>query len=117
MHPEVTSDEPGRCPKCGMKLLAGAADGQAGMDHGPGMHHGGHDAARPARPRRRLDDHAGHDAPIPRFRPAAGIEWEDDMVAVNRQTTAATMHWMFVDRTAGAGRRRRSTGGSRSATG
>src|SRR4029453_5816931 len=22
MHPEVTSDEPGRCPKCGMKLLA-----------------------------------------------------------------------------------------------
>ena len=25
MHPEVTSDEPGRCPKCGMKLLATAA--------------------------------------------------------------------------------------------
>jgi FtsP/CotA-like multicopper oxidase with cupredoxin domain len=25
MHPEVTSDEPGRCPKCGMKLLAVAA--------------------------------------------------------------------------------------------
>ena len=22
MHPEVVSDEPGRCPKCGMKLLA-----------------------------------------------------------------------------------------------
>src|SRR5262245_64231838 len=22
MHPEVTSQEPGRCPKCGMKLLA-----------------------------------------------------------------------------------------------
>ena len=22
MHPEVTSDEPGRCPQCGMKLLA-----------------------------------------------------------------------------------------------
>ncbi|HEY6709309.1 MAG TPA: heavy metal-binding domain-containing protein, partial [Actinomycetota bacterium] len=22
MHPEVTSDQPGRCPKCGMKLLA-----------------------------------------------------------------------------------------------
>ena len=28
MHPEVTSDEPGRCPKCGMKLLATAAAGQ-----------------------------------------------------------------------------------------
>ena len=25
MHPEVISDEPGRCPKCGMKLLATAA--------------------------------------------------------------------------------------------
>ena len=25
MHPEVTSDQPGRCPKCGMKLLATAA--------------------------------------------------------------------------------------------
>src|SRR5215467_8673618 len=24
MHPEVTSEEPGRCPKCGMKLLATA---------------------------------------------------------------------------------------------
>jgi FtsP/CotA-like multicopper oxidase with cupredoxin domain len=24
MHPEVTSEEPGRCPKCGMKLLAAA---------------------------------------------------------------------------------------------
>ena len=25
MHPEVTSQEPGRCPECGMKLLATAA--------------------------------------------------------------------------------------------
>src|SRR4029453_11036299 len=25
MHPEVTSQEPGRCPKCGMKLLASQA--------------------------------------------------------------------------------------------
>ena len=25
MHPEVVSEEPGRCPKCGMKLLATAA--------------------------------------------------------------------------------------------
>ena len=25
MHPEVVSDEPGRCPKCGMKLLRHAA--------------------------------------------------------------------------------------------
>ena len=31
-----------------------------------------------------------------------GIEWEDDMVEVNRLTTTATMHWRFVDRTSGA---------------
>ena len=31
-----------------------------------------------------------------------GIEWEDEMVAVNRMTTTANMHWRFVDRTAGA---------------
>src|SRR3954453_10885098 len=29
MHPEVVSDQPGRCPKCGMKLLATAAPAAA----------------------------------------------------------------------------------------
>jgi FtsP/CotA-like multicopper oxidase with cupredoxin domain len=74
MHPEVTSQEPGRCPKCGMKLLAVTPGTQehAGMDHGD-MGHGGAD----------------------------GIEWEDDMVEVNRLTTTATMHWKFLDRTSG----------------
>ena len=33
---------------------------------------------------------------------AEGIEWEDDMVEVNRLTTTATMHWRFLDRTTGA---------------
>ena len=28
MHPEVVSEEPGKCPKCGMKLLATAAPSQ-----------------------------------------------------------------------------------------
>ena len=32
---------------------------------------------------------------------ADGIEWEDDMVEVNRSSTNATMHWRFLDRTAG----------------
>jgi FtsP/CotA-like multicopper oxidase with cupredoxin domain len=30
-----------------------------------------------------------------------GIEWEDDMVEINRRTTPATMRWMLRDRTAG----------------
>ena len=87
MHPEVSSDQPGRCPKCGMKLLRHADHGDGEHGDGAGMEH-----------------HAGHDAPDHHAAgPAAGIEWEDDMVEVNRQTTGATMHWKFVDRTAGAG--------------
>jgi FtsP/CotA-like multicopper oxidase with cupredoxin domain len=80
MHPEVTSDQPGRCPKCGMKLLAvtpGTQD-HAAMDH-EAMDH----------------EAMGHGG-------ADGIEWEDDMVEVNRLTTTATMHWRFLDRTSGA---------------
>jgi hypothetical protein len=55
MHPEVTSDKPDRCPRCGMKLLP-AIHVEAGAGHGhehPVEH--GHDSAQ-------------------------GIEWEDDMV-------------------------------------
>jgi DNA-directed RNA polymerase subunit RPC12/RpoP len=91
MHPEVTSQEPGRCPRCGMKLLAAssvpkpaAADASAMDEHGG---HAGH-------------DHGGHHGEG--HGRAEGIEWEDDMVQVNRLTTTATMHWRFLDRTSGA---------------
>jgi FtsP/CotA-like multicopper oxidase with cupredoxin domain len=93
MHPEVTSDQPGRCPKCGMKLLAAesvpepaAAHDGATMDD-----HAGHTAGH---------DHDGHHGEG--HGTADGIEWEDDMVEVNRLTTTATMHWRFLDRTSGA---------------
>jgi FtsP/CotA-like multicopper oxidase with cupredoxin domain len=93
MHPEVTSQEPGHCPKCGMKLLAAASVPQpsAGHDHA-GMDHD----AGPAEP-----DHHG-DGDTHAHGGADGIEWEDDMVEVNRLTTTATMHWKFLDRTTGA---------------
>jgi FtsP/CotA-like multicopper oxidase with cupredoxin domain len=84
MHPEVISDQPGRCPKCGMKLLAvtpGIQDHEA-MDHEVDHEAMDHEAM----------GHGGAD----------GIEWEDDMVEVNRLTTTATMHWRFLDRTTGA---------------
>jgi FtsP/CotA-like multicopper oxidase with cupredoxin domain len=80
MHPEVISDQPGHCPKCGMKLLATGSERTTKADHDhSGIGHSGM-------------DHGG----------AGGIEWEDDMVEVNRQTTSATMHWRFLDRTTGA---------------
>jgi FtsP/CotA-like multicopper oxidase with cupredoxin domain len=94
MHPEVTSQEPNRCPKCGMKLLAsqpGVGHEAAVIDHdAEGTQHGaGHQAH---------DAHGGEGG----HGGAEGIEWEDDMVEVNRLTTAATMHWKFLDRTTGA---------------
>ena len=33
---------------------------------------------------------------------AGGIEWEDDMVDVNRMTTPANMRWKLIDRETGA---------------
>ena len=79
MHPEVVRDEPGSCPKCGMKLMPQSADDgdSGGHDMGAGHHH----------------DHA--DAM------AEGIEWEDMMAEVNRTTTASNMRWKAVDRDTG----------------
>jgi FtsP/CotA-like multicopper oxidase with cupredoxin domain len=78
MHPEVTSAEPGHCPKCGMKLLATSATPAAAEPD----HHA-------------HDNEEGHDR-------ADGVEWEDDMVEVNRKTTQDSMRWRLIDRTPGA---------------
>jgi FtsP/CotA-like multicopper oxidase with cupredoxin domain len=95
MHPEVTSDEPGRCPQCGMKLLVTALAGQpAGREPSAAPHqHGAQDDHG--------EDH-GHHGEGHSHGDGGGIEWEDDMVAVNRLTTPANMRWMLVDRTTGA---------------
>src|SRR6185369_6887855 len=61
MHPEVISEEPAHCPDCGMKLLPAQLVAEAGDHEHEGHEHGAHDDAA-----------------------AGGIEWEDDMVAVNR---------------------------------
>ena len=73
MHPEVVSDVQGTCPKCGMKLLP--AEGPSAHSLEP--HHG------------EADD--GDD----------GIEWEDLMPDINRQTDATNMIWKVVDRATG----------------
>jgi FtsP/CotA-like multicopper oxidase with cupredoxin domain/YHS domain-containing protein len=71
MHPEVVSESPSRCPKCGMKLMPSSGTSHSSEEHA--MHH--HDAAE------------SHD----------GIEWEDGMVELNRMTTRANMRWKLVD--------------------
>ena len=84
MHAEVVRAEPGRCPKCHMKLLPreAAAPAHGHSHHGDGEHEHGH---------------SGEQAPE-----HLGIEWEDDMVEVNRMTTPANMRWKLIDRATGA---------------
>jgi FtsP/CotA-like multicopper oxidase with cupredoxin domain len=79
MHPEITATWAGECPKCGMTLRRSGDDNAVVEHEGHERHAAGH----------------AHDA-------AGGIEWEDDMVEVNRQTTPANMRWIIVDRTTGA---------------
>jgi FtsP/CotA-like multicopper oxidase with cupredoxin domain len=79
MHPEVVSEQAGRCPECGMKLVPIALVAQA-ADGGSHAHG---------------DEGHSHEAP-------GGIEWEDDMVEVNRMTTPANTRWKIVDRSTGA---------------
>jgi FtsP/CotA-like multicopper oxidase with cupredoxin domain len=122
MHPEVVSNSADRCPKCGMKLLP-AALVAATAQHERGQTHGGHGGHG--------DDHAHHDQgghhhdhadegegdlghhahgggrhshheQAKADDPMRGIEWEDDMVDVNRITTPANTRWKLVDKATGA---------------
>jgi FtsP/CotA-like multicopper oxidase with cupredoxin domain len=76
MHPEVTDSEASSCPKCGMKLVP--ADKIPGAGAGEGEH-----------------EHEGHDH-------ADGLEWEDLMPDINRQTNTSNMIWQLIDRETGA---------------
>jgi FtsP/CotA-like multicopper oxidase with cupredoxin domain len=108
MHPEVVSDEAGKCPKCLMKLMPQAAATvvytcpmhpevlqdepgkcpQCLMKLMPVQREGSVSHATHAH----THDHADADAI------EGGIEWEDLMFEVNRTTTPANMRWKLVDR-------------------
>ena len=70
MHPEVTSGEPGTCPKCGMKLIASDKEPSAHEHNHHGTHH--------------------HDS-------GDGLEWEDLMPEINARTDGSNMLWKLVD--------------------
>ena len=76
MHPEVTDSEASSCPQCGMKLVPADKVPGAGEDD-----HGGHEHAH---------DHAD------------GLEWEDLMPEINRQTDTSNMIWQLIDKETGA---------------
>jgi FtsP/CotA-like multicopper oxidase with cupredoxin domain len=75
MHPDVVSAEAGTCPKCGMKLVASASDDPAAAAESAPEH--------------------GHDH-------GDGLEWEDLMPEINRQSDASNMLWKLIDRETGA---------------
>jgi FtsP/CotA-like multicopper oxidase with cupredoxin domain len=79
MHPEVTSSEPGTCPKCGMKLVP--SDAQP--------------APAPESEQRAGHDHGQHDH-------GDGLEWEDLMPEINRASDPSNMFWQLIDRETGA---------------
>jgi FtsP/CotA-like multicopper oxidase with cupredoxin domain len=105
MHPEVVSDEPGHCPSCGMKLIAQAAPTGFACPMHPDVTSETADRCPqcgmkliPARLVRSEADHDEHAAHAHGHEDAGGIEWEDDMVEVNKLTTPANMRWKLVDR-------------------
>jgi FtsP/CotA-like multicopper oxidase with cupredoxin domain len=120
MHPDVVSCEQGRCPQCGMKLLPAALAARAGGEHAHPGHGGEHDEPHDAgHEHHDTADHGehvgeahahhgeghehprGHEHPGHDHAAAGGIEWEDDMVEINKITTPANMRWKLVDRTTG----------------
>src|SRR4051794_6424390 len=108
MHPEVASEEPGRCPECGMKLIAQAAPTgyvcpmhpevtSETADHCPtcgmklvparlvqaaaGGHHDHEHGEHMDHAEHMHDEHGtGHAGHGHDHAAAGGIEWEDDMV-------------------------------------
>ena len=79
MHPEVSDTEASSCPKCGMKLVP--ANKVPSAAEGEHHEHGGQEHAH---------DHAD------------GLEWEDLMPEINRQTNTSNMIWQLIDKESGA---------------
>jgi len=107
MHPDVTSDVPGACPKCGMKLIAAeesrtyvcpmhpeVTSGEPGTCPKCGMKL----IASDKEPSAHEHNHHGthhHDS-------GDGLEWEDLMPEINARTDASNMLWKLVDPATGA---------------
>jgi FtsP/CotA-like multicopper oxidase with cupredoxin domain len=91
MHPDVTNSRAERCPKCGMKLVPSqlVRDASHGEKHQTNAGADEHDDDH-----RKIESEHAHQP--------AGIEWEDDMVDVNRMTNPTNMRWKLIDRQTGA---------------
>src|SRR6478672_9981981 len=117
MHPEVTSSEPGTCPKCGMKLVPlekppqqegktpssyvcpmhpEVTSPEPGTCPKCGMKLVPSEAPPPASHEHTPHGHEHQDEP------SDGLEWEDLMPEINRASEPSNMRWMLIDRQTGA---------------
>jgi len=97
MHAEITATWPTSCPKCSMTLRATGSGQSAALDENASAetaHAEPHGHDHHAEDGEHHEHHAGGHA----HGAAQGIEWEDDMVEVNRMTTPANTRWKLVDR-------------------
>jgi FtsP/CotA-like multicopper oxidase with cupredoxin domain len=103
MHPDVVSDAPGTCPKCGMQLVPApepaawvcpmhpeVVSGEPGTCPKCGMRLVPSQVDAPA-PTRGAHSHDSAD----------GLEWEDLMVEINARTDTSNMIWKIVDEETG----------------
>ena len=124
MHAEVTSSEPGMCPKCGMTLVPAQTETPAPVSYACPMHPEVTDSEPSTCPKCGMtlvpsdalptsvsdlheghahDEHAhgGHTHGEHEDH-GDGLEWEDLMPEVNRASDAHNMLWKLVDRESGA---------------
>jgi FtsP/CotA-like multicopper oxidase with cupredoxin domain len=111
MHPDVTSTEPGSCPKCGMKLLPVRAEQPTAGSYACPMHPEVTSSEQGTCPKCGMKLVPSDTLPAPHEDAAHheqheehgdGLEWEDLMPEINRASEPDNMRWMLIDRETGA---------------
>jgi hypothetical protein len=115
MHPEVTSSEPGTCPKCGMQLLPVHSEEETPTSYACPMHPEVTSSEPGLCPKCGMKLVPADTLPAtgPKAKDAVhhehqqheqndGLEWEDLMPEINRASEPSNMRWMLIDRESGA---------------
>ncbi len=110
MHPEIAASFAGTCPKCGMTLVPALPEVSTPMPYTCPMHDEMVAAWAASCPlcgmtllRSDGAAEAERDESVPHSHgPGDSIEWEDDMVEINRRTNTGNMIWQLIDRETGA---------------
>ena len=110
MHPEIAASFTATCPKCGMKLVPAAPETPTPTPYACPMHTeilASWPATCPLCGMTLVglgaESASEEPAETPHTHgPSDRIEWEDDMVAINRETDPTNMMWQLIDRETGA---------------